>query len=120
MPFVSEEHIFRLFVRSLGGKVKISRRGYIRDGDRDCEAMSVVGEWDGWLSGSSSVPDGVPVRVDTAQMTLLMPVDADIRAGDGAVYLPQGQTEGISFLVTGEPVRFPTHIEVKVQKHTIV
>ena len=119
MNFKSEENVFRLFVRMSGGRVRVSRRGWVRDGDRDCETLSVVGEWDGWLSGTSSVPDGVPVRVDENEMTLLMPVDADICAGDYVVY-SQPQSEGQPFYITGTPVWLPTHIEVKLRKKPIV
>ena len=120
MNFKSEENVFRHFVRMSGGKVRVSRRGWVRDGDRDREALSEVGTWDGWLSGTSSVPDGVPVRLDENEKTLLLPVDADIRAGDYAVYSQSGQPDSQPFYITGAPVRFPTHIEVKVRKKAIV
>ena len=52
-------------------------------------------------------------------MTLLMSDDADICAGDYGVY-SQPQSEGQPFYITGTPVWFPTHIEVKVRKKAIV
>ncbi len=119
MNFISEENVFRFFARTAGGKVSVFRRGWVRDGDRDCETLSQIGVWDGWLFGTPSVPLGVPVRVDEHEMTLLLPVDADIRAGDRLIYA-QPQSDEQPFYITGEPVRFPTHIEVRVRKKEFV
>ncbi len=120
MSFALQEKVFRRFVRALGGKVTIYRRSYLRDGERDREELSVIGSWDGWLSGSPSVPDGVPVRTDSGEFILLLPADAGVQAGDCAEYLSKGEDKPVTFLVTGEPVRFPTHIEVKMKKKQIV
>ena len=74
-----------------------------------------TGVWPAVMSGKGIVPvsDGTAFS-DRSEAVILLPEEADVAAGDRILYSAGEKTE--RFFTAGAPVRYPTHLEVRVRK----
>ena len=114
--FAPEKKAFLEFAGNFGGRAEVQRRSWKRgEGAFDRETFVGTGVWPAVMSGKGIVPvsDGAAFS-DRSEAVILLPEEADVAAGDRILYSAGEKTE--RFFIAGAPVRYPTHLEVRVRK----
>ena len=114
--FAPEKKAFLEFAGNFGGRAEVQRRSWKRGEDAfDRETFVGTGVGPAVMSGKGIVPvsDGTAFS-DRSEAVILLPEEADVAAGDRILYSAGEKTE--RFFTAGAPVRYPTHLEVRVRK----
>ena len=113
-----ERAAFSALLRSLGGKAKVYRRGWAKDGDRQVESLRLVGCYKCLLTRrGNTLTSGVPAAENTSTGRLYLPAGADIRPGDRVEVSQNGVDE--SFHAAGQPERYPVFLAAELRKEEI-